>query len=217
MNIFDISPLVSSSLAVFPGDQKFHRQIAMSFEKNDNLELSSILTTLHIGAHADAPSHYSPHGESIEARDLGLYMGRCQVLTATGSRNGRIYPEHLSQTPEAKRILIRTKSFPNPEQWNSNFLALSPELIHELKQKNVCLVGIDTPSVDPADDKILETHQEIFRANIAVLEGLVLDRVYDGHYVLIAMPLRLKEAEASPVRAVLLPIGEVHLLEKSFR
>ena len=36
-----------------------------------------------------------------------------------------------------------------------------------------------------------------------VLENLLLDEVPEGDYELIALPLRLTQADASPVRAVL--------------
>ena len=70
---FDISPTICKDTGVFPGDVAFTRNIALSFAHKDVLELSSIETTLHIGAHADAPSHYVNGGESIETRNLHFY------------------------------------------------------------------------------------------------------------------------------------------------
>jgi arylformamidase len=67
----------------------------------------------------------------------------------------------------------------------------------------VRLVGIDTPSIDPADSLALPCHQVLRRRDLRVLENLVLDEVPEGDYELIALPLRLTTADASPVRAVL--------------
>ena len=72
-----------------------------------------------------------------------------------------------------------------------------------LAQQGVRLVGIDTPSVDPADSKELLAHQALYRNSMAVLEGLVLSQVPAGLYHLLALPLNLARADASPVRAVL--------------
>ena len=66
MFYIDISPKINSDLAVFPGDVPFQRKIALNINQGDHLTLSSIETTLHIGAHADAPSHYHAQGEWIE-------------------------------------------------------------------------------------------------------------------------------------------------------
>src|SRR5205823_2726744 len=89
-------------------------------------------------------------------------------------------------------------------RWNSDFASLSPELITELAREGVVLVGIDTPSVDPEQSKLLESHQALFETKMAVLEGIVLDQVDEGLYGLMALPLKLKDLDASPVRAVLM-------------
>lgn len=204
----DISPLISERTAVFPGDQPFKREVALDFARGDNLVLSNILSTVHIGAHTDAPSHYHRDGRTIEERDLSMYIGRCQVISVKLPRGERIRPEHLAgRKIEASRVLFHTGSFPNPDHWNGDFNSLSPELVEMLAAQGVVLVGLDTPSVDPADSKELETHNAIYCRDLAILEGVVLDGVADGLYTLVALPLRLQGADASPVRAVLFPLG----------
>jgi arylformamidase len=199
----DISPVLRPGIAVFPGDTAFSRNINMSFKEGQHLDLSDIRTTLHVGAHTDAPSHYHGKGKSIDQRPLSLYMGPCQVIKVKAKQ--RIRVEDLSEEIKAPRILFRTDSFLNPEQWHNDFSALSAELIHFLKTKGVVLVGIDTPSVDPATDKTLESHKAIFESDMAILEGIILSEVNPGRYQLIALPLRIEGGDASPVRAILLP------------
>lgn len=202
---YDITPTVSPNLAVFPGDQVFERRVALEFPKN-HLELSAILSTLHIGAHADAPSHYHAKGEPIDRRSIGFYMGKAQVIRLSGLMpKERVEPRHFSSSIQAPRVLFDTQSFQYPERWNAEFNSLSPQLIQFLKQKGVRLVGLDTPSVDPEDSKALESHQALYESDMAVLEGLLLKNVPEGIYTLIALPLKLQDCEASPVRAVLLP------------
>jgi arylformamidase len=203
--IIDISPLISSRLAVFPGDTPFSSQVLLDFEKGDHLNLSSIHTTVHIGAHADAPSHYSKKGVGIHERSLNFYIGGCQVIDVNLQPRERIFPRHIENIKILqKRILFKTKSFSNPEKWIDDFNSCSAELIEYLADCGVILIGIDTPSVDPADSKGLESHQKIFDCDMAILEGLVLDHVIAGSdYTLVALPLKIENAEASPVRAVL--------------
>ncbi len=199
----DISPVIRPSIAVFPGDTPFHRTINMSFKEGQHLDLSQITTTLHVGAHTDAPSHYHAEGKTIDQRDLNYYLGQCQVIEIKGKPE-RIKPGDLKETIRAPRVLFKTNSFPNPDQWNDDFSALSPELIQFLKEKNVILVGIDTPSVDPAKDQSLASHKAIHESNMAILEGIILTHVSPGVYQLVALPLRLEGADASPVRAILI-------------
>lgn len=209
MKIWDISPPITKELAVFPGDIAFRRDVSMSFPQ-DHLALSSITTTLHLGAHADSSSHYHKDGKGVDQRPLERYFGDCQVLEVKLARGERILPAHLGGTPiSAKRVLFKTLSFPDPNFWNDDFNSLSPELVHHLADLGVVLVGLDTPSVDPSDSKGLESHQALYARDVAVLEGLILKHVSPGLYSLIALPLPLKDADASPVRAILLEPNSV--------
>lgn len=208
MKIWDISPTITKDIAVFPGDVPFSRKVSLSFPE-DHLALSSITTTLHLGAHADSSSHYHAEGLGVDQRPLESYLGACQVVEVSLKRGARILPQDISQAIEAPRVLFKTLSFPDPNAWNEDFNSLSPELIDWLAAQGVCTVGIDTPSVDPADSKALESHQALHRQSMAVLEGLILKGVKPGLYSLIALPLRLKDADASPVRAILLEANSI--------
>jgi arylformamidase len=201
---YDISPTIGPKTAVWPGDQPFKRDVALDMSSGDNLTLSSITTTVHIGAHVDAPNHYAKGGKTIEERSLHYYMGPCQVVTVSVENGARI--ERCPVEITAPRVLFRTDSFPDPNEFNTDFCALSPQLVQQLATAGVCLVGIDTPSIDLFDDKVLLSHNAIASHNMAILEGIVLTGVPDGVYNLIALPLKIAGADASPVRAVL--IGE---------
>lgn len=204
--IFDISPMISSNIAVFPGDTPFSLKTHLSFENGNNLTLGSINSTTHLGAHADAPIHYHPNGESIDQRDLQLYIGEAQVIEVKTKKGERIKIEDLCSPVSSKRVLFKTNSFPNPDNWNNDFCSLSPELVENLSQSDVLLVGIDTPSIDPYDDKELKTHNKVFEKNFAVLEGLDLSNICSGNYYLIALPLKIKGGDSSPVRAILMEL-----------
>ncbi len=205
--IIDISPLLSENIAPFPGDVPFRRSISKCFSRGDTYELSAMETSLHVGAHADAPLHYHGQGQSIEQRSLAFYLGPCQVIEP-GLRQGEgLSLHHVVNTPlDAPRVLVKTNSFADPNRWRDDFCFIEAEVIAYLAQQGVMLVGIDTPSVDPRSSSALPCHQAIFQHNLAILEGLDLRGVSPGSYTLIALPLRIAGADASPVRAVLLPL-----------
>ena len=204
MKIIDISPLIDTSIHVWPGDTPFTHTVNLDMNKGANITLSDIRTTVHVGAHADAPNHYVADGHDIAQRKLDLYIGPCNVVTVGDCRARRIMPADVNVARlTAPRVLLHTRTFPNPRDWNNDFASLSPELVDALHTRGVVLIGLDTPSVDPFESKALEAHQAFARHDMAILEGLVLDDVEDGDYELIALPLRLKGADASPVRAVL--------------
>ena len=201
--IYDISPLISERLAVWPGDTPPTREVLLDLKRGDNITLSTLRATVHLGAHADAPSHYGRDAASIDARDLDLYLGACQVVGARARPRGRVAIDDLAAAITAPRVLIRTGTYPDPNTFRDDFAALEPALVERLARGGVRLVGIDTPSVDLFDSNDLPSHQMLLKHDLAVLEGLVLDGVPDGVYELIALPLRLAGFDAGPVRAIL--------------
>jgi arylformamidase len=204
VTLIDISPLIDPAIRVWPGDTPYVRTINADMHDGANLTLSDIRTSLHVGAHADAPSHYVTDGEDIASRRLDLYIGRCVVLQVDVGFGERVFPAHVrGKNLIAPRVLLRTGTFPDPHKWNEDFAYLTPDVVDYLYDHGVMLIGIDTPSVDAFDSKALEAHNAFARNDMAMLEGLVLDDVEEGEYELIAPPLRIHGADASPVRAVL--------------
>jgi arylformamidase len=201
--IFDITPVISPRLAVWPGDTPPTREVLCDLSRGDNITLSTLRATVHLGAHADAPSHYDRDGVTIEAREPELYLGPCQVIRVAARRGERIRPADVPRTPAAPRVLLCTGTFPDPERFDEDFAALSVELIELWAGQGVRLVGVDTPSVDLFSSKDLPAHAACRRHDLAILEGLVLRHVPEGVYELIALPLKLEGFDASPVRAVL--------------
>jgi len=201
--LYDISPPISPAIAVWPGDTPASREVLLDMKRGDNLTLSTLRATVHLGAHADAPSHYGRDAATIDQRPIERYLGPARVLRVRAERGRRIPPDALPARIECERLLLATGTFPDPTAFNRDFAALAPETIERLHAEGVVLVGIDTPSVDLFDSRELPTHQACLSCDMAILEGLVLDAVEDGIYELIALPLRLVGFDASPVRAAL--------------
>jgi arylformamidase len=203
VELYDITPPVTAELAVWPGDTPLSREVLLDIARGDTVTLSTLRSTVHLGAHADAPSHYAANGESIDRRPVGRYVGPCRVVEALAGPRERLGPAVLPRSLGAERVLFRTGTYRDPHAFRDDFAALSPELIEELHARGVHLVGIDTPSVDLFDSKELPAHLACLARDVAILEGLVLDGVPEGVYELIALPLRLVGFDASPVRAIL--------------
>jgi len=201
--LYDITPPISPRLRVWPGDTPPSRELRLDMRSGANLTLSTLHTTVHVGAHADAPSHYGRDATAIHERDLTPYLGPCQVIRTGPAPGTRLCPGDVAAPILAERVLLATGTFPDPERFNEDFAALAPALVDWLHGRGVRLVGIDTPSVDLFDDGLLVAHQRFLAHDMAILEGLVLAGVPAGLYELIALPLRLEGFDASPVRAVL--------------
>jgi len=201
--LYDVTPAVTAALAVWPGDTPPTREVLADLKRGDNITLSTLRATVHLGAHADAPSHYGRDASSIESRPLDLYLGPCRVVRIPTARGSRVPPSAIPGDLKSERVLIATASYPDPYAFNDDFAALEPATVDLLHDRGVRLVGIDTPSVDPFSAKVLAAHARFLAHDMAILEGLVLAHVPEGAYELIALPLKLEGFDASPVRAVL--------------
>lgn len=203
--ILDISPPIAVQTAVWPGDQPLVRKVALDMASGAHLTLSSVEMTVHIGSHADAPSHFARDGMTIDQVDLEAYMGPCTVITVLSPKDRLIQPEHCQEALDrgAIRLLFRTLSQSDYTKFNTDFVAISPEAVRCMGEAGVKLIGIDTASVDPFDSKDLRAHGVLHQFGIRNLESLDLRHVPDGDYDLIALPLKLVGFDASPVRAIL--------------
>ena len=201
--IIDISPPISVALAVWPGDTPLRREVLLDKNRGDNITLSTLHGTVHLGAHADGPNHYGNGARGIDARPLDDFLGPCQVIRVAAAPRSRIRLEDLPTPITEERVLLCTGTYPDPNDFRADFAALEPALVDQLHEFGVRLIGVDTPSVDLFDSKDLPAHHRFLVHDMAILEGLVLAGVSPGRYELFALPLRLLDFDASPVRAVL--------------
>jgi arylformamidase len=203
-NLWDISPPLQANTPVFPGDTAYQQHWSASLGPGCPVNVSAITLSPHAGAHADAPLHYDPEGAAPGALALAPYLGPCRVIHAMGC--GPLidwrHIEHAATNLPA-RVLVRVYPRMPQTQFDPALPAFAPDTIEQLADLGVLLIGTDSASIDPASSKTLDSHQVIRRRGLRVLENLLLDDVPEGDYELIALPLKLMTADASPVRAIL--------------
>lgn len=202
--IYDITQPVRTGMPVWPGDTDYAETRPWAIGPQCPVNVSRLTLSSHTGTHADAPLHYDAEGAAIGAVDLAPYLGPALVLHMPLGLSV-IEPVHLlHRVPGGTvRLLLRTyERFPHAA-WDSGFTALAAATIEGLAALGVRLIGVDAPSLDPQTSKTMDAHMAVCRHRMAILEGLVLDEVPEGVFELIALPLRLATADASPVRAVL--------------
>ena len=202
--IIDITHPLAPGMAVFPGDAAYGESWTFRLGPDCPVNVGQASFSTHCGTHTDAPLHYDTAGKPVAALDLDPYLGPCRVIDVRG--NGPLcLPGDIAAALEGAppRILLRLMDRLDPMVWPTGFRALSPATVEFLAAKGTRLVGIDTPSVDPETSKTLDAHHACRRADMRILENLVLAHVEPGDYELIALPLKFANLDASPVRAVL--------------
>lgn len=190
MKVIDISKELFST-PVYPGDPEPHRELVRRIELGDTYNLSGFYTGCHSATHVDAPRHFIDDGKTVDELDLSQFVGRCTVVAASGIVTGADIDRIIPYCEEIILFKGGGEAF------------LSESAAFALADAGVALVGTDAWSIG-APHAEAGPHVELLGAGIPILEGLNLSNVEEGTYTLIALPLFLKGAEASPVRAVLL-------------
>jgi len=207
MKIFDISRPLFNGLAPWPGDTAFHFELKWKMAEAATVNVGAVTMGLHNGSHADAPFHFQQGADTIERMPLETYFGEAVVIDLTnqfkdGARR-EIMIADLSAADSAPRILLKTGAWKDPKIFPEWIPVIANDVAKWLEAHNVKLLGLDIPSVDTIEAKVLVNHHALAAANIAIVESLDLSGVEAGTYHFSALPLRIDGGDAAPVRAIL--------------
>jgi arylformamidase len=190
--MWDITWPVAEDMAAWPGTPRPRQRWLERIQNGDQCDVSAWTLGAHAGTHLDAPSHFIAGADDLEALGLEPLVGPCTVLQCID----------LFKSPLQERVLLRSAGD-----------GISLETAQNLIARAVKLVGTDALSIE-SETSVNDgapVHRALLEAGVAILEGLDLRKVSDGDYWLVALPLRLQHAEASPVRAILLRLSDVHV------
>lgn len=204
MRIHDITVALSPDIPVYPGDPPITVEVWHSIAKGDAANLSRLSLGTHSGTHIDPPRHFNDAGITVDEIPLDLLMGQARVVEITGvNRIGREQLEAL-QLKGVERLLIKTDNsgFWSEKEFRRDFAALTAEGAHYLHQQKVKLVAVDYLSVEPMDGDG-EVHRILLNGGIPVVEGVNLSGIPPGEYQFICLPMKLKDGNGAPVRALL--------------
>lgn len=186
----------------WPGDTPFRLEATARIGDGDACNVSALTTSPHNGTHADAPLHVTEDGASVDRLPLEPFLGPAVVLDRDEAL-GLDADGLAAAVPRGCRVLLRSgrtdhRTFPD------RVPGVPPGWVEALAGRGTPLLGVDLPSLDPVDSRELAAHRACVRHGIQILENLALADVAPGRYRLVALPLRLEGADASPVRAVLI-------------
>lgn len=205
MRIHDITMPLSVDLPVYPDDPPIQIDSWSSIVKGGHANVSRISIGSHSGTHIDPPRHFSDFGMTVDQIPLELLIGKAQVVEISGVQEiGRKELEHLP-VRGVQRLLLKTGNSRlwQEEGFRSDYAALTVEGATYLRELGVQLVGIDYLSIEPFDGDG-EVHRTLLNGGIVVVEGLNLADVNHGEYQLICLPLKIKDGDGAPVRALLI-------------
>ncbi len=176
------------------------------------VNVGHIALSTHTATHADAPLHVAAEGADIASLDPGVYIGRALLL--------HVHPADLECIDRAvlaaagidfeaipKRLLLATDQPYDGMNFPEESIAIDPAAARDLVAGGLRLIGVDQPSVDPLDSRDLPAHHALLGGGAYIVENLQLAGLEQGWYDLVAVPLRIIGADASPIRALVRPIA----------
>ena len=208
--LIDISIPLSPATTVWPGDPAIEVRPLERIAAGAAANVSQLVCPTHCGTHVDPPRHFVDGGDAVDSIALDRWIGPCQVI-AIPDNVACITPDHLEEAgilAQTTRLLIRTgnsaKWRPEPAAFDPEYAALTPAAARWVVQRGIRLVGIDGLSIERFDDVDNSTHRTLLGNDVLVIEGLRLDHVEPGPYVLLCLPLKIADGDGAPARVVLI-------------
>jgi len=205
--VYDITLPISEKMLVYPGDLPFSREMTSEINAGQSYNLSFFNLGAHIGTHLDAPAHFLRQGKSIDQYPAERFLLPAHVVTVRDSNH--IEPRHFREINirEGEAMLFKTENsylgLLKKEFFSEEFVYMSSEAAELCIQKGASLVGIDYVSIEKYGEKSAPVHLTLLSNDVLILEGIDLINVPEGKFILICLPLKIKESEGAPTRAVL--------------
>lgn len=208
MKITDLTQIISPNMPVFPGDEKPFLKRKAILEKDGFREMEISLST-HTGTHIDAPAHILENGPFLDNMNVGHFIGKAVIIDFSKMDETLIETDFLKSHEERIKtvdfVVIKTgwSRYWGEESYYSGFPSLSEEAAEWLAEFNLKGVGIDAISIDDIESTTLRVHKKLLSKNIIIIENMTnLDSVCEDEFLLSVMPLKVENADGSPVRAV---------------
>jgi arylformamidase len=206
MEIIDISLSISAELIIWPGDEKPRIEIARNIQKH-GYNLSTLHIGAHSGTHIDAPSHFIEGALGADKIPLENLIGRAQVIDFSDKRDkiSSADFEKIELNSNTRILLIKSRNSElyDKKDFTPDFVYLDESAAKWLIKKKIKTVGIDYLSIASFKSGAI-VHKLLLENGISIIEGLILKNVKEGIYYLICLPLKIKNCDGAPARAVLI-------------
>ena len=210
MKPIDLTLTISESIPTFPGSPK-PQFISWSSIKDDGYNLELLFLSSHTGTHLDAPYHFVKNGLKIHQIPLGRLVGKAILIKLKKTNNIPITKSDITTFEKKNGIIPNNSSVFFYTGWQKNlkkdnYFTENPGLgvsaAEYLSSKKINLVGIDSPSIDLGKDQSFSVHHILSKNNILIVENLTNLNKIPKEFNFTILPLKLKDATGSPVRAI---------------
>ena len=195
-------------MPVYPGTEPPAIRRANTVER-DGFAETLISMYSHTGTHVDAPAHMLAGSPTLDQYDAGRFIGPACVVDVSSPGTlviGRPALEACADLVAGCRFVLFHSGWSRywgHDSYFSGFPVLSPDAARWLTRRDLFGVGFDAISADPVGPLAFENHFEFFRAGLLLVENLTgLGPLVGRRFTFSCLPLKLRDADGSPVRAV---------------
>ncbi|KPJ56688.1 hypothetical protein AMJ49_04240 [Parcubacteria bacterium DG_74_2] len=206
MKYIDISLIIEKNIPQWPKSRSIEIKRIMNLNRGRPANVTRVEMDVHTGTHIDAPKHFIKNGRSIDKINLNELIGRCYLYNTGNKDEINIdFLKGLDIPRGIDKILLKTKNSKlwKDKKFHKNFVALTPEAAKWVVKKKIKLVGIDYLSIQKFNEKDNKTHKILLKNGVVIIEGLNLNSVKQGMYELIVLPIKIKDSDGAPARAIL--------------
>lgn len=207
MRIHDVSLPISDSMPIYSGDPSVEIEPVSRIARGDGANVSFLKLGSHTGTHVDSPYHFAEGGITIDRVPLDVLVGECYVCEIASSEAVTVSELEAHGLPEGcTRVLFKTSNSRlwADERFHTDFVYIEPEAASWLVDRGVRLVGIDYLSVDRFKSGTHPTHLRLLGSGVVAVEGLDLGAVAEGTYLLVCLPLKIRDGDGAPARVILI-------------
>ncbi len=204
--VLDLTHTLAEGMPVYPGTEPPTLQNANTVAQDGFAE--KLLTMYsHTGTHIDAPAHMLAGGATLDQLGAGHFVGQACVLDVAGQRliERTFLEAHASLIEGSDFVLFHTgwSRLWGQQAYFEAFPVLTLEATRWLAGRNLKGIGFDAISVDPVGSTDFPNHFVLFRQGMISIENLTgLEPLIGKRVLFSCLPLKIKEADGSPVRAV---------------
>ncbi|MFP4085997.1 MAG: cyclase family protein [Desulfobacteraceae bacterium] len=210
--VYDISILLGAEQVdpPIPGVAPFSLEPAFSIKDGGACQLSNLSLNCHTGTHIDAPAHFVADSNTIDGYPVERFIVPAQVVDINDQERIRREDIESLGIEKGEALLFKTNNskggISRSSELQNDWVYLSAEAADACLEKGVSLIGIDyiAPEQPGGGIEHAPIHEKLLKNDILILESIALDAVPEGKYTLFCLPLKIKGAEASPVRAILI-------------
>lgn len=202
---YDITLPLSDTLITWPSDPAVSIRKTSLISKGNSCNVSELKFGSHCGTHIDAPYHFEETGVTVDKIPLDFLIGKATVFDIQNKEKIDLEDLRSIKVTGCQRVIFKTinSTYWKFPEFKKDFVYITNEAAKYLADSDVKLVGIDYLSVEKFGNRYADTHHTLLRKGIVIIEGLDLSNVKAGDYELIALPLKIKDGDGSPARAIL--------------